>query len=581
MGQERLTESGSSSPRSSAQIERRDAGPPIITVTVHAADVAEATRLAREQYDALVRLYATPPNGEHAPVEERVRTLPVNAVTVSAPATQDQTSPTAEEQTSPRPLAPGEPIGSRVAAFQTRWRPQIDLRAAMARLVTGLDRDVAIVAVCGTVLAIVAWWLIYGYGGQPVAWDAQIYYDHALALTRVGLGGWADPLRTYAYPLFLAAFLMVMADDPMRVHWAVAVVQLLFHLVMAAVVGSAVGHALGKRWLGLLTYLLLASSPVLLIQTTELLTDSLSATTIGLAVAPLIVAWRADLATRRLVWLMAASLFCASLSAAIRPANAIVIVAVVALWGFRSVSFRSPSWRWLPVVVVALALPLLPQVLSNYRAYRTPHPLIVTSLYEMQLDFGATMIKYGTTLVPGKPNQLRYDNPFMPPGGLTARELWQASPLGYVATLALHGFALLDQDQPFTYVYELHPWYRWYLAVGVYLFWSIAAVGTVWAVRRAISRRALEPMTWTLIAPAMVGAAYIAVYLPTAVEVRYGTPLFLLATPAVAIGLTRIVGSVRERPRRLVAWAAGAAAILVACASLSAWITQQAPSLRG
>ena len=36
--------------------------------------------------------------------------------------------------------------------------------------------------------------------------------------------------------------------------------------------------------------------------------------------------------------------------------------------------------------------------------------------------------------------------------------------------------------------------------------------------------RAIESPTWALIVPAVIGAAYIALYLPAAVEVRNGSP---------------------------------------------------------
>jgi hypothetical protein len=555
MGEQRLSDHELAVPQSTVQIEGRSDGPPIITVTVHAADVAEAARLAREQYDDLIGRYAPSSNGRHA--------APVVAIHDAS----DAMVLTATE-------APARPaLVARV--------PRINVAGARSRLAALVDRDTVILGISGALLSVLTWWLLYWYGSQPVAWDARGYYDLALVLTRVGLANWGDPLRTYAYPLFLAGFLTAMEDNPTNIHQAVSLVQLAVHLVMAALAGWAVSLAWGKRWPGLLTYFLIVLSPVLLIQATELLTDSLSASAIGLAVIPLVVSWRRDLPTGQLIGLMVVSLFCAALSAAIRPANAIIIVAVVGLWVVRAALLRTPSWRWVPLLAVVLAVPLLPQSLSNYRAYKTPHPLIVTSLYESQIDFGAQMIKYGTNLVPGKPNQLRYDNPFLPPGAQTASDLMKASPLGYVATLGLHAFALLDQDQPFTYVFDLHPWYRWYLAVGIYLFWCVAGVGTTWAVWRVVKTRTIEPMTWAVVAPALVGAAYIGVYLPSAVEVRYGAPLFLLAAPAAAIGLGQIVCSVRADRRRIVAWAAGAAVIVVACASLSAWITQQAPSLRG
>ncbi len=52
-----LTINEATEPLSSVQIEGRAKGPPSITVKVYAADVAEAARQAREQYDALVALY--------------------------------------------------------------------------------------------------------------------------------------------------------------------------------------------------------------------------------------------------------------------------------------------------------------------------------------------------------------------------------------------------------------------------------------------------------------------------------------------------------------------------------------------
>ena len=52
-----LTINEATEPLSSVQIEGRAKGPPSITVKVYATDVAEAAKLARDQYDALVALY--------------------------------------------------------------------------------------------------------------------------------------------------------------------------------------------------------------------------------------------------------------------------------------------------------------------------------------------------------------------------------------------------------------------------------------------------------------------------------------------------------------------------------------------
>lgn len=58
--QQSVTVTESPLPQSSVQIEGRAKGPPAISVKVYAADVSEAARLAREQYDALVATYAAP-----------------------------------------------------------------------------------------------------------------------------------------------------------------------------------------------------------------------------------------------------------------------------------------------------------------------------------------------------------------------------------------------------------------------------------------------------------------------------------------------------------------------------------------
>ena len=60
MSEPSLTVTESPAPMNSVQIEGRAKGPPAITVKVYAADVADAARIAREQYDALVASYAVP-----------------------------------------------------------------------------------------------------------------------------------------------------------------------------------------------------------------------------------------------------------------------------------------------------------------------------------------------------------------------------------------------------------------------------------------------------------------------------------------------------------------------------------------
>lgn len=65
-----LTVNEAPQPLSSVQIEGRAKGPPAITVKVYAANVTEAARSAREQYDALVERYRGATDGHDAPTDE-------------------------------------------------------------------------------------------------------------------------------------------------------------------------------------------------------------------------------------------------------------------------------------------------------------------------------------------------------------------------------------------------------------------------------------------------------------------------------------------------------------------------------
>ena len=76
-------------------------------------------------------------------------------------------------------------------------------------------------------------------------------------------------------------------------------------------------------------------------------------------------------------------------------------------------------------------------------------------------------------------------------------------------------------------------------------------------------------------------AAYVAVYLPTAVENRFALPLYLLVSPGLALGLLQIRAWVSARDWRSVVGCLAVGILLVAgCLLLSEWVRWQAPVLR-
>jgi hypothetical protein len=229
------------------------------------------------------------------------------------------------------------------------------------------------------------------------------------------------------------------------------------------------------------------------------------------------------------------------------------------------------------LVGAVAALPLVPQLGLNLWAHGAFNPLLINSLYDQQLTWGLQSLKYATFVLRDYPTApaVFYANPFA--SGQTSMSNFAASnPLGLAATFALHGFAMLDQDFPFPYVRELDGWYRWPLAGLGYLFFWATAIGLVVGWRRWW--RPGTRLAWAVLA--VLSAAYAVVYLPTAVECRFGLPLFVLLAPAAAETILSMNGWLRQRNvARIAALAASAALTVAACAWLSTWMQAQAPAI--
>ena len=250
-------------------------------------------------------------------------------------------------------------------------------------------------------------------------------------------------------------------------------------------------------------------NPFLLIYTTELLTDLLSAATIYLVLALLL---RAGLGRgpyddpseverpqyrARIVFIAA---LCAGFSAMIRPANISIVLALLLIWSIPAPITRKLSLLQLSAVGIGLSIPFLPQLANNYRTFHKIQPLIVGDLTKEQFALGARFLKYGTVVIGNERPELCYDNPFRRPDISKPAEFLRKRPLGYALTLLLHGFALLDQDFPFPYIRDLHPWYRWPLSVLNYLFLAGVMYGVLIAIRRYARRGRVDKETLAALA---------------------------------------------------------------------------------
>jgi hypothetical protein len=217
----------------------------------------------------------------------------------------------------------------------------------------------------------------------------------------------------------------------------------------------------------------------------------------------------------------------------------------------------------------------------NARAYGVAHPLITNDLYAANTTVGMRTAKYGTISITGIPARLYYANPFGPVENPTLVQFVLTEPVNFAATSALHAFALIDQDFPFTYITDLSPWYRWPLAVPNYLYVLGGVIGLLLGLRWPPGpdpiTRGRSRFTFGLLGAAT--GAMVAVYLPSAVECRFALPLYPLLAAPFLLTIERLASATAGRPLRLVLVLAGAALWVGALAATSLWLDRQAPAL--
>jgi hypothetical protein len=227
------------------------------------------------------------------------------------------------------------------------------------------------------------------------------------------------------------------------------------------------------------------------------------------------------------------------------------------------------------LIVLAAAVPFVPQWLANLRLDGRFHALLPDDLYGSQSLWGMELLKYATAATPTTTGSIRYVNPFYE-GFPTVLEFARQRPVGYATTVLLHVFGMLDHDHVFVYVADLNPWYRWPAAVLNYCFLTLAVAGvagmlvhsTTWPRNRV----------WAFASILLVAGAYVAVYAPTAVESRFGLAVDLLLTPFAILAGSRVVAAARRR-QGVLPWIACLLVCVAAASWVSAWLQRQAPEL--
>src|SRR5262249_7886704 len=144
--------------------------------------------------------------------------------------------------------------------------------------------------------------------------------------------------------------------------------------------------------------------------TTEPLSDLLSAALVLLA---LVYSWRLPAGEAPSSTADAfRSFLCAGASVAVRPANLVVVAALLAVWIVRGWRWRDVDGKTGAAALAGLIPPFVPQMILNHATRGSWSPLIPGALYRDQASWGMGALKYATLVIPDRSPFLVYSNPF-------------------------------------------------------------------------------------------------------------------------------------------------------------------------
>jgi hypothetical protein len=150
---------------------------------------------------------------------------------------------------------------------------------------SGVKRRVYYVGI--TVLAVIFAYALFFWGHQWFFWDAASYYGMAQLAVKGGFGGLPYLFsndKTYGYPLFIAAIYLLTNHISWTVRFVIFNVQLAFFLISCLYAARFFRRILKTDGAAITLYAATALNPFLLIYTTEVLTDLISAVLVYLTV---------------------------------------------------------------------------------------------------------------------------------------------------------------------------------------------------------------------------------------------------------------------------------------------------------
>jgi len=346
-------------------------------------------------------------------------------------------------------------------------------------------------------------------------------------------GTFDSPIRTYLYPSIIAFFYFLLNGDLVNIKILISIFQYLVYIITIIFIANCINVKNNKNkliWYSIITVGFL--NPYLIQASTLLLTDILASCFI---INSILIFLFKNLNKTKIISL-ASGLFFAAIM--IRPSVLIFLPIIIIIFFFRFFNSKNFYIKKNILIFFVFALILLPQLSSNVSHFDDWTPLLHGTLYDFQITLGVKLIKYGTVVIEGEDPRLNYYNPFYTSSEETDMfHLLYTDLVAFIPTYFSHMFGVLDWGHVDTYISDYYPSNRIPASLFLYSVWFFVLFGTLKFISNKPKTKNAVP-SWILIFSAFLYLLFIAT---TAVESRFGYPVFLLLLPFFGIGIKKFV----------------------------------------
>ncbi|OBZ13445.1 hypothetical protein [Bacillus sp. FJAT-26390] len=369
-------------------------------------------------------------------------------------------------------------------------------------------------------------------------YDEIRYFEIGKNILSNGLFNIADDLRTYLYPLLISIFYIFTDGQSVTVKIIFSVFQYVIYVITIAMIAKASYKYHSNKIVYFTVFALGMLNPYLIQSTTLFLTDVLATC---LLIISLLYLLTSDLNKFTNGIVVSSLLYCAVL---IRPSSAIFMLLFFLIGLYRFIYVKDFKPAKFTFVGLLLLLVFLPQLYMNITKFNHFTPLIHLNLLEQQSVWATQHLKYSTVVIDGEHPALRYITPWAMDSNISMMKLMSTNFIVFLAVFVSHIFGVIDWGYVDTYIRDLSVSSRIFPSILLYTQWFIIGLGILWIKLH----RKWTFMTISLLFSAIGYTLFIAT---TAIESRFGYPIYLILLLFSGFGVQYILENIKNKKKTL------------------------------